>query len=197
MPTGRECKKCLITKSLSEFEVYNKEKGYRRHECTECLKKRVKAWTELSKDRLRSDKRDWYYANADKVKANVRAWVEANPEKRKKNALSHYYRLQHEVVMAYGGYRCACCGESEPLFLTIDHVNNDGAEHRKIVGSLGGTRLYKWLRDRKFPIGFQVLCMNCNQGRYRNGGICPHKQPATKAARTQGQSKPSRPSAIE
>jgi hypothetical protein len=26
-----------------------------------------------------------------------------------------------------------------------------------------------------FPPGFQLLCSNCNHGRARNGGICPHK----------------------
>jgi hypothetical protein len=26
-----------------------------------------------------------------------------------------------------------------------------------------------------YPEGFQVLCMNCNWGRYRNGGVCPHE----------------------
>jgi hypothetical protein len=26
-----------------------------------------------------------------------------------------------------------------------------------------------------FPKGFQTLCMNCNWGKYRNGGQCPHK----------------------
>jgi hypothetical protein len=28
----------------------------------------------------------------------------------------------------------------------------------------------------RFPAGFQVLCLNCNHGRFRNGGICPHQR---------------------
>ena len=59
---------------------------------------------------------------------------------------AYYYRLQDEAIMAYGGYECACCGEAEPLYLSIDHVNNDGAQHRKELGSLGGHKLYKWLK---------------------------------------------------
>ncbi len=25
------------------------------------------------------------------------------------------------------------------------------------------------------PEGFQVLCWNCNLGKYYNGGVCPHR----------------------
>ena len=27
-----------------------------------------------------------------------------------------------------------------------------------------------------FPEGFQILCFNCNAGKHRNGGRCPHEQ---------------------
>ncbi len=37
------------------------------------------------------------------------------------------------LVWAHYGQRCACCGETEPAFLAIDHVNNDGNVHRKKV----------------------------------------------------------------
>jgi hypothetical protein len=170
----RTCKKCGETKPLNEFEVLNKEKDWRRKECKTCVKKRVQSWTKKSKERIRKYHQEWYKQNRDVVIDRVNAWVKANPEKRKKNALAHYYRLQYETLMAYGGYKCACCGETEPMFLTIDHKNNDGAKHRKKIGSLGGARFYKWLRDHNYPSGFQVLCMNCNQGRHRNGGVCPH-----------------------
>jgi hypothetical protein len=94
--------------------------------------------------------------------------------------LKHYYRRQHEAMLAYGGYVCACCGETEPLFLSIDHIECDGAEHRKKLGkSANGSGFYRWLRDNKYPPGFQVLCMNCNHGRMRNGGLCPHQEGAT------------------
>jgi len=84
--------------------------------------------------------------------------------------------LREEVFAAYGGKRCACCGEAEPLFLSIDHVDNDGAQMRRSgTHSRGGTQFYQWLRKNGFPAGFQVLCMNCNLGKHRNGGVCPHQ----------------------
>lgn len=85
--------------------------------------------------------------------------------------------LRRQVFNAYGGFKCACCGEENPLFLSIDHVDNDGAEMRKNgVHGRGGTAFYQWIRKNSFPGGFQVLCMNCNVGKHRNGGVCPHKQ---------------------
>lgn len=76
-------------------------------------------------------------------------------------------------VMEYYGGRCACCGENILAFLTIDHIANDGGEHRKKISS--GSGIYNWLATNNFPPGFQVLCFNCNCGRSVNGGICPHK----------------------
>jgi hypothetical protein len=77
--------------------------------------------------------------------------------------------LKIEVVAAYGG-KCACCGESEIDFLSIDHTLNNGKEHRDLVGA----GVYRDLRRRGFPQdGFACLCMNCNFARARFG-TCPH-----------------------
>src|ERR1051326_154650 len=80
------------------------------------------------------------------------------------------------VLAAYGG-KCTCCGETEPKFLTIDHVKGHGNEHRRALG-LRGYRFYRWLEKEGWPPGYTVLCFNCNCGRYFNGGVCPHKKPA-------------------
>ncbi len=100
--------------------------------------------------------------------------------RRLKNAATkrNNVKVKIEVFAAYGGCSCACCGESELRFLTIDHVNNDGAEHRRqLFGTskqIGGSRLYRVLKKQGFPPGFQVLCFNCNvaKGFF---GECPHQ----------------------
>jgi hypothetical protein len=51
---------------------------------------------------------------------------------------------------------------------------------RQIHGT--GNSFYMWLIRRGFPVGFQVLCFNCNIGRSMNGGICPHKEGSTTRA---------------
>lgn len=88
--------------------------------------------------------------------------------------------IKDAVFMAYGGYVCACCGETEKLFLQIDHINNDGGQFRKRLRTnakhtASGSLTYKWLFDHNFPPGVQVLCSNCNHGKRMNGGVCPHQ----------------------
>ena len=82
-------------------------------------------------------------------------------------------KAKAEAVAAYGG-RCSCCGEKEILFLQIDHINNDGAEKRRSGEDGLGATLYRQLKSRGWPDGYQVLCANCNFGKSKNGGVCPH-----------------------
>ena len=86
-------------------------------------------------------------------------------------------QLKIEIMTHYcdGQPKCQCCGEDELTFLNIDHVNNYGAKHRKLVVRRGNS-IYRWLKMHKYPDGFQVLCFNCNIGRHINGGVCPHQQ---------------------
>lgn len=79
--------------------------------------------------------------------------------------------LRRQVIEAYGGL-CACCGERTPEFLSVDHVNGDGAQHRRDIKG----PLYRWLKANKFPQeGFRLLCFNCNcaKGFF---GACPHER---------------------
>jgi len=73
----------------------------------------------------------------------------------KKNKL---ISLKEKIYKEYGEY-CKNCGCSNYSFLTIDHINNDGAKHRKEIGSY----IYSWLLKNSFPKdNFQILCYNCN-----------------------------------
>lgn len=73
-----------------------------------------------------------------------------------------------KVLQAYGA-KCNCCGIETRLLLTVDHVNNDGAKHRQILSG----SIYKDIVEKDFPTDFQILCFNCNCGKYLNGGSCP------------------------
>lgn len=86
-------------------------------------------------------------------------------------------RLKIEVINHYGS-ACYCCGEKDIRLLTIDHPDDDGKEHRDRVGS--GLNFYLSLRREGFPEGLRVACYNCNIGRSKNKGICPHQDPLPK-----------------
>jgi hypothetical protein len=88
-------------------------------------------------------------------------------------------RLRLAAIEAYGG-KCACCGEDEEAFLVLDHINDDGHQHRASLGygrmstAGAGVPTYRALRQEGWPEGIvQVLCANCNTAKMR--GECPHR----------------------
>lgn len=83
-----------------------------------------------------------------------------------------WHRYRRQIIEAYGG-SCQCCGETEDVFLTIDHVNGGGTAHRRSLGG-GNRRMMLAIIAAGFPSEYQIQCFNCNLGRSRNGGICPH-----------------------
>lgn len=157
-----KCHKCGV--------VAEKAKGYKAL-CVPCAKAYMKAYNNgPNRERLLALKR----ADCARRREDP-AFVMSE----RKRGQKYWHDLRHEAIMAYGGYRCACCYETESLFLTLDHIFNDGAAHRREIAGISkgnaGGKTWKWLRDHNYPAGFQVLCMNCNFGKFRNGGICPHK----------------------
>lgn len=90
-----------------------------------------------------------------------------------------YTARVRRIVLDHYGNRCQCCGEAEPRFLTIDHINGGGKQHCLEIGNgnrgVGSRRIYRWLIQQGYPPGYRILCFNCNAGRQLNGGICPHE----------------------
>ncbi len=152
-------KKCVICGK--EFQVITNKKC-----CSEdCTKLRLKEKYKQRRFKYRKNMRK----AANKYRKN-------HPEYKEYNRIRNR-KIKLEVLTHYGGNppKCACCGEIIYEFLTIDHINNDGREHRKQIKMVGGTKFYRWLKRNNFPEGFQVLCFNCNCGKEINKGVCPHK----------------------
>jgi len=118
-------------------------------------------------------RRALFEANREQEQAAMRAWRAANPEKVREYARQDQQRLRLEVLGHYG-LACACCGETELVFLTLEHIGGTGAEHRRSLG--GTTSVYRDVRKQGFPDGYETLCRNCNWGRFANGGVCPHQE---------------------
>lgn len=98
------------------------------------------------------------------------AQIRYRPNKAK-NARSVRQDRKLRVQGKYGG-KCVCCSETEPAFLTVDHVNGSGNAHRQTVR---GDDFYKWLDSNSVSEEYVLMCFNCNTGRWVNGGTCPHR----------------------
>ena len=79
-------------------------------------------------------------------------------------------QLRLKAMLGYGAC-CACCGENEYTFLQFDHVDGDGAEHRKTVTVKA---LPRWIIRNEWPDCIQILCANCNFSKRMNHGACVH-----------------------
>lgn len=119
-----------------------------------------------------------YPAGLQVLCANCNWRKERARRKQKSEAQRRYYEKLKSAVLARYGSVCVCCGETDPIVLTLDHVNNDGAAHRREVSpkyprSGTGMRFYSLMRQRGYPDGLQTLCWNCNTAKSRFGS-CPH-----------------------
>ena len=103
--------------------------------------------------------KEWRKKNKDKVKKFNKKFSKKYRDKNRESVFNHY------------GRKCVCCGESNQKFLTIDHINGGGTKHRKKIHN----QIYIWLIKNNYPKGFQTLCFNCNWGKHKNNGVCPHK----------------------
>lgn len=148
-------RQCTICKRDERSTIFGKDKR-----CLECnRKRRVEQYNKnIDSEREKSLKR--YWLKRDEYLVRMRQYDE---------------RIKDEVFQHYGGYICKCCKETEKKFLTIDHINGGGNEHRRSVKG-GGSYICRWIKKNNFPPLFQVLCFNCNLGKSKNNNICPHEQ---------------------
>lgn len=151
-------------------------------------RRREEKYRAQNREKIRQRMRDWRDANRDKISGYSKAlrdksFANATPEEaaairaaESAKTRRNQAKTKDLVYAAYGGYVCACCKETEPMFLSIDHIENNGAEERR-SGQYkgGGSPFYGWLKKQGFPSGYQVLCMNCQVGKHRNKGVCPHQ----------------------
>ena len=89
---------------------------------------------------------------------------------------AYHKQVKIDVIKHYsnGTNKCNYCGIKGLVFLTIDHIDGDGAKQRRLKNHKTGIMFYIWLRKNKYPKGFQVLCYNCNQAK-KQLFQCPHQ----------------------
>lgn len=133
------CKKCGSSRSWVSVRKGGKRAGQKERHCLECSNAQSSKWRRKIGNKL------W---NAI-IKNNRRRYTFA-------------------TIQKYGG-KCECCGERNPSFLQIDHINGGGTKERGKDGGAFTSKLY-WQPIRE---DLRVLCANCNFAMGRKG-FCPH-----------------------
>jgi hypothetical protein len=86
--------------------------------------------------------------------------------KRQKIIYKSRKKLKLDVASHYmidGKIKCPYCEEEDLDILDIDHIKNDGSEHRRKERLSGGESTYRWIKKHNYPKDFRILCHSCNQ----------------------------------
>jgi hypothetical protein len=106
-----------------------------------------------------------YAAHKISRREYYRRWVKNGGNKNQRiNTRNSSFRLKTQVLSHYGkGGKLKCCWHGCAVtdidMLTLDHINNDGKQHKE-RGYKGGIGGYGQLRLAGYPSGFQTLCAN-------------------------------------
>lgn len=159
---NKRCSLCKKKKPLTDFTADLRKKDGLQSRCTRC---RVQDNRERKQRYSVAGLCEWC---GEQPKRENRKTCQRCEDRRRQREVT----LKLEVFSYYGGASCNCCGEKLIEFLSVDHKENNGAEHRR---ELKNGSLYRWLKKNNYPKGYQVLCMNCNfsKGRF---GYCPHER---------------------
>lgn len=105
--------------------------------------------------------REWYQRNKERIREkkrlNMQRYRNEKPEKYRNQSRQSKYRLKQKVFDTYGRF-CVICGFGDIRALTLDHINNNGAEERKILGERG---VYRRAVEKYRPDEYRIICMNC------------------------------------
>jgi len=171
MPDCRKCPTTLIVGSnCSQSRIDNHD-----YICNDCSTKVHKDKVSKNPDKYKGHKKKWMDKNPDKIKSYKKNWRDKNKKTIKEKAAIYgnlpqtieqrkQYRadIKIKVFTHYcgGDVKCNKCPYTDIRALSIDHINGDGSEHRKLINKRG-IGFYNWLIKNNYPEGFQVLCMNC------------------------------------
>ena len=121
---------------------------------------------------------DYYLKHKEDLLAKHKKWARDNREKQNSYTKKWHWNLKKSALEHYGGAICKICGETDLSLLQLDHVNNDGGQHRRELfgehanehGSVFlSAHFYRYLRKNNYPDtpALQVLCRKCNQEKER------------------------------
>ena len=147
---NKQCTKCGVPKAITSFKL---SRGHRGTICRPCRNKKTR------------EQGRCYHCYKQKNECQCKI---------AKSKRSVTKRLQDkELVIKHYGGKCQCpgCEENRLPFLTIDHINGDGSNHRKL-NKHANSNIWEVVIKENFPETYQVLCWNCNCSKSQSS-VCP------------------------
>lgn len=140
---------------------YPKRYARKRYCSQVCINKKQWEYRERSKTTSGERYKAWYERNKDTTRQQktelMRKYRAENPEKYRKQTRDAKALLRKRLFEMYG-HTCAVCGFSDKRALTLDHINQNGSEERRLLGERG---VYRRALAEYRPDEYRTLCMNC------------------------------------
>lgn len=180
------CSGCKEKKSCFEFYKDNSRKSGLRSNCKKCCEPTIKKRHEKAKLKTKIERQilldkngkdcrkckmfknfSEFYKSKKGLFGYNRLCKICDNELYKKCRINyrnnHYKYKKKFIIIAHYSMGEMCCREckyNNIKGLQVDHINGNGAEHRRTFKY--SSQLYDWLIKNNFPDGFQILCANCN-----------------------------------
>lgn len=128
---------------------------------------------EKQREYQRNFQRKWRAKNPDKIRKIqrktdfLRRWDPNRIAQSKKAKYRQHHRNKIKVMEMYGK-ECCLCGIDKYETLCVDHIKNNGAEHRRSVDFKKRNRGGMWgilAKTEYRPDLYRILCHNCNMAR--------------------------------
>ena len=123
-------------------------------------------------ERGRRASQKYYYANREALLAKAKERGERNRDALRARGVARRAAMKNRIFALLGS-ACACCGEAERSFLTLDHKHGGGRIHFMVRGTWG--TYLDVLKMENASDHYQILCANCNMAKGRHG-VCPHQK---------------------
>lgn len=193
MMEEKRCTGCGEMKPLDEFHRNRNPvaRGGRVSRCRQCESERNHLRYAVNREQVLERNRQRYADNLEQERERGHRYRTDNLEKERERSRRRYedpiYRAQQAeyqrercadlrtAVFDHYGTTCSCpgCDVADLQYLTIDHPDGNGRQHREELfgnSAHAGYRFYRWLRDNGWPAGYVVLCFRCNPSK----GATPH-----------------------
>ncbi len=145
--------------------ITEKQKEYNRIYYLKNREERLtnsKEWMFRNKDKKKQYDKLYRKTNQEHIKVQRHNYFLTNQEQIKEKYSKYCKELKAEILNYYSNKEypgCVRCGIKDIDVLCIDHINGGGNRERqqhKIKN------IYKWLKRKNLPEGYQTLCANCN-----------------------------------
>jgi hypothetical protein len=169
VPKTKKCARCHNVKSTDEFSKHPSHKDGLSSSCKSCVS--VYYQSEIMQQCLIRQKESGKhyerlakYRNGHKSEINQRKrdLRQATLESIRKTESDYGYKRRKKVHEIMGG-KCIRCGETKTERLSIDHINNDGAEERASGNGIFTKIVGRILKGEEWKHKYQLLCFNCNR----------------------------------